>query len=184
MYMSQLTETYNDWGEWSDNSLHIMGMDKNDNVRFGTALFNGLPQPWVRGVRPITGLTNNNRLSGMVTWIGALLGFSGSAAVIGDVNFNVDIGLLADDPNSRHDLNFTDLSFVNRYNNDDPWFPERNLEYQVGINPDSNIFWYVPSSPLDEEGLIRGSFLGEQHEAMGGTLKRSDLVGAFGGIRE
>ena len=49
MYMSQESDHYNDWGEWSDLSHHLMGRTADDALNFGVALFNGLPQPWVRG---------------------------------------------------------------------------------------------------------------------------------------
>ena len=52
MYMSQRTETYNDFSEWSDTSLHLVGRSEDDFVHFGVTLFNGLPQPWARGMLP------------------------------------------------------------------------------------------------------------------------------------
>ena len=51
-YFSQVPEIYNDWGSWSDNNLHLVGMDQDGHVDFGAALFNGLPQPWARGEPP------------------------------------------------------------------------------------------------------------------------------------
>ena len=182
MYMSQRTETYNEWGEWSDNSLHLVGISQSEQVYFGVALFNGLPQAWARGTRPITALTSNPLLSGLVTWTGALLGFSGPSPVFGDASLEVNLAT-AIDPTATHDLKFMDLYFVNRAENMDPWFPTRNLEYKVSLSTENNTFWYSPSTILDTEGLIQGAFFGEAHEAMGGTLKRTDLVGAFGGTR-
>ncbi len=32
-----------------------------------------------------------------------------------------------------------------------------------------------------EEGFVQGAFLGAEHEHMGGTVKRTDMVAAFGG---
>ena len=46
MYMNQRTDLYNDWGEWSDTSFHVMGRTEDGALHFGVALFNGLPQPW------------------------------------------------------------------------------------------------------------------------------------------
>ena len=181
MYMSQRTDIYNDWGEWSDNSLHLVGIDQDEQVHFGVALFNGLPQPWARGEIPDTALTNLG-VSGLVSWAGALLGFSGPSAVAGGASLEVNLATVMDST-ATHDLKFTDLYFVNRFENMDPWFPTRNINYQVSLDADSNTFWYSPSSVLDTEGLIRGSFFGSEHEAMGGTLKRTDLVGAFGGTK-
>ena len=35
-----------------------------------------------------------------------------------------------------------------------------------------------------EDGFVTGTFLGAEHEHMGGTVKRTDMVAAFGGSRE
>ena len=61
MYMSQRTEAYNDWGEWSDVSHHLVGRSEDGDLNFGVALFNGLPQPWVRGGLPDSDLADNRR---------------------------------------------------------------------------------------------------------------------------
>ena len=63
MYMRQRTGTYNDWGEWSDTTFHLTGRTDDEALNFGVALFNGLPQPWVRGVLPDTVLADNNACS-------------------------------------------------------------------------------------------------------------------------
>lgn len=34
-----------------------------------------------------------------------------------------------------------------------------------------------------DEGILTGIFVGRNHEGATGTLERTDLVGAFGGIR-
>ena len=71
MCMSQDTETYNDWGEWSDTSHHLVGRTADGDLNFGVALFNGLPQPWARGIQPGTDLADSS-LSGTATWNGAM----------------------------------------------------------------------------------------------------------------
>ena len=55
VYMDQRTDDYNDWGEWSDMTLHLVAESVDGNVRFGVALFNGLPQPWPQGTLPDRG---------------------------------------------------------------------------------------------------------------------------------
>ena len=174
MYMQQRTDRYNDYGEWSDTTLHIVGRSEDEVVHFGVALFNGLPQPWARGRLPDSALTDNTNLTGGVSWNGQLLGFSGPSPIAGDVELEVALSSL-DDP---QDLRFQDIYFVNRFESegDDRWFPSRNLDYEVDIS--GNTF-----SHASTEGLITGAFLGPEHEAMGGTIKRTDLVGAFGGTR-
>ena len=174
MYMSQRTEAYNDWGEWSDTSLHLVGRSEDDFTHFGVALFNGLPQPWARGRLPDSDLADNRKLTGRVSWEGLLLGFSGPSPVIGDVKLEVMLSRLAD----PQDLKFRDIYFVNRFESTGPdrWFPARNLDYKVDI--EGNGFWHSSN-----QGHITGAFLGPEHEGMGGTIKRTDLVGAFGGTR-
>ena len=174
MYMSQRTRTYNDWGEWSDTSLHIVGRSEDEAVHFGVALFNGLPQPWARGKLPDSALADNTNLTGSVSWNGQLLGFSGPSPIAGDVELEVALSSL-DDP---QDLRFRDIYFFNRFESegDDRWFPTRNLDYEVDIVDNQ----FTHSS---DDGLIRGVFLGPEHEGMAGTIKRTDLVGAFGGTR-
>ena len=182
MYMSQRTDLYNDWGEWSDTSFHVMGASEDGALRFGVALFNGLPQPWTRGALPDdTALADNDGLSGTATWNGALLAFSGPSPIAGDAELEVDLGTLADD-DSEQDLRFRDIYFVNRFESDgeDRWFPTRNIDYKLTVS--DNAFQNVTDEGY-EEGWVTGAFLGSNHEHMGGTLKRTDMVGAFGGSR-
>ena len=70
MYMQKLTDRYNDYGEWSDTTLHIVGRSEDDFVHFGVALSNGLPQPWARGRLPDSALADNTNLTGNVSWNG------------------------------------------------------------------------------------------------------------------
>ena len=174
MYMSQRTGTYNDWDEWSDTSLHLVGRSKDDFVHFGVALFNGLPQPWARGRFPDSDLADNRGLMGRVSWEGSLLGFSGVSPIAGDVELDVMLNRL----DAPQDLKFRDIYFLNRFESDGPdrWFPTRNLDYKVDITGNGFLHW-------SDKGLIRGTFLGSEHEGMAGTIKRTDLVGAFGGTR-
>ena len=174
MYMSQRTAVYNDWGEWTDTSLHLVGESRDGHVNFGVALFNGLPQPWARGTKPGRDLSDAFYLRGTVTWNGALLGFSGISPVAGNVALTVDMNRLAAD----QDLRFRDLYFVNLLESIGPdiWFPDRNIDYKVTMLKDG--FYY--SSATDK---VHGLFMGPRHEGMAGTLKRPDLVGAFGGTR-
>ena len=76
------------------------------------------------------------------------------------------------------DLKFRDIYFLNRFESEGPdrWFPTRNLDYKVDIA--RNQFLH-----RSNEGLIRGVFLGLEYQGMAGTIKRTDLVGAFGATR-
>ena len=172
MYMSQETGIYNDWGEWTDNTLHLVAEADDGSFSFGTALFNGLPQPWGKGYGPSTALSENPLLSGLVTWHGGFLGFSGVSPLVGEVQFQVSLDALS----SKQNLLFRDIAFLNKGDAPDRWFPVRDIVYQVSVHHNS-------FSHISREGIISGAFLGESHDHMAGTLKRPDMVGAFGGTR-
>lgn len=177
MYMSQRTDLYNDWGEWSDTTHHLVGRSEDEALNFGVALFNGLPQPWAHGTLPETFLADNRSLSGTATWDGNLLGYSGSAPIAGDAQLQVRLSTLAS-PDAEQDLRFRDIYFLNRFESQGPerWFYTRNIDYKVNVV--ANAFFNV-----DGEGYVLGAFLGAKHEHMGGTVKRTDMVAAFGGSR-
>ena len=184
MYMNKRSDLYNDWGEWSDTAFHLMGESEDGDVSFGVVLFNGLPQPWARGVKPDTDLADNEDLSGTATWTGSLLGFSGPSPLAGDAELEVDLDTLADD-DSEQDLRFRDIYFVNRAESDttdssDRWFHTREIDYKVAVA--GNWFENVTGDDY-ERGLVVGSFLGAEHEHMAGTVKRTDMIAAFGGSR-
>ena len=182
MYMSQESDIYNDWGEWSDLSHHLMGQTRDEALSFGVALFNGLPQPWVQGTEPSVDLADNGLLSGTATWRGALLAHSGPSPLYGHASLQVGLATLTD-PAAEQDLQFRDIFYLNRmFGSDSPdrWFHTRDIDYKVSI--DGNLFHNVTGDGY-EEGQVVGAFLGKSHEHMGGTVKRTDLVGAFGGSR-
>ena len=181
MYMNQRTDLYNDWGEWSDTSFHLVGRTDDGILNFGVALFNGLPQPWVRGTLPNMDLVDNDSLEGTATWKGNLLGFSGSSPIAGDAELQVRLSTLTV-PDNEQDLRFRDIFFLNRFESDSPdrWFHTRNIDYKINIY--GNGFQNVSGEGY-EQGHITGVFLGPEHEHMGGTVKRTDMVGAFGGTR-
>ncbi len=185
MYMSQRTDLYNDWDEWSDTAFHLMGRSDDEALNFGVSLFNGLPQPWVRGAMPNGALAENNRLQGTATWTGSLLGFSGPSPIAGDVELAVSLPTLSD-PDNEQDLRFRNLYFLNRFETgdlsatSDRWFDTRDIDYKVNIS--GNGFHNVRGEGY-EQGFVTGAFLGAEHEHMGGTLKRTDMVSAFGGDR-
>ena len=162
-----------------------MGQSEDDALRFGVALFNGLPQPWVRGIEPNTALAENSGLFGTATWNGSLLGFSGPSPIAGSAALEVHLATLAD-PDNEQDLRFRDIYFVNRFESDwsdssDRWFHVRDIDYKVEVT--GNGFKNVGGEGY-EQGFVTGSFLGSEHEHMGGTVKRTDMVGAFGGTRD
>ena len=74
---------------------------------------------------------------------------------------------------------------MNRFESDttddsDRWFHTRNIDYKVEIS--GNYFENVKGDDY-EQGFVTGLFMGAEHEHMGGTVKRTDMIGAFGGSR-
>ena len=121
-------------------------------------------------------------LQGTATWWGNFLGYSGPSPLMGDAALRVNFATLSD-PNAEQDLLFWDIFYVNRYGSDSPdrWFPTRDIDYKVTIN--GNTFFNVSSEGY-EQGHVAGAFMGEFHDHMAGTVKRTDMVGAFGGTRD
>ena len=103
-----------------------------------------------------------------------MLGFSGISPVYGETTLTVDMDNLDDE----QDLRFRNLFFLSRFEESgaERWFPVRNIDYKVKMSQQG----FYRS---EDDGQIVGVFLGPKHEGMAGTLKRTDLVGAFGGTR-
>ena len=76
---------------------------------------------------------------------------------------------------NEQDLSFEDIYFVNRFE-----FHTRNIDYKVEIS--GNYFENVKGDDY-EQGFVTGLFMGVEHKHMGGTVKRTDMIGAFGGSR-
>lgn len=114
-----------------------------------------------------------------------MLGFSGPSPIAGNAELEVRLATVASATNEQA-LRFRDIYFVNRFETADRsatsprWFHTRNINYAVRIV--GNEFGNIKGAGR-EQGLVRGVFLGSGHEHMGGTVKRTDLVGAFGGSR-
>ena len=184
LYMDQKTALYNDWGEWSDTALHMMGIARDESYRFGVSLFNGLPQPWVRGEAPGEALADNHGIRGRATWEGGMVGFSGPSPLKGDVSMTVDMSnLRRHGPDSLHDLQFRNIYYMNRFDDQsaDRWFSTRNMDYEVNI---SGNYFTNGHEWGESDDFITGHFFGEDHHAMGGTIKRTDMIGSFGGARD
>lgn len=185
IYMNQRTDLYNDWGEWSDTSFHLMGRSEDGALQFGVALFNGLPQPWARGMDPSMFLAENRALSGSATWGGILVGFSGPAPITGTAELEVDMATVATE-GSEHDLRFRDIFYLSRFENQDlsdgspRWFTTRNMDYKIQVIGNGFLNF---TGEGHEQGWVSGAFMGAKHEHMAGTVKRTDMVGAFGGSR-
>ncbi len=166
-------------GPWSDASLHVQGRSGagNGEIGFGTALRNGLAQPWANGPAPASGLGDNAALSGSVRWSGRLLGLTPqSEAVAGTAE------LLVDFPDMSGALAFSGLEHWPANAAPGPegsgtTWRDGQLGYQVTVRGNT----FVQSG--GDAGLVTGAFFGTSHEGMGGVLVREDLSAGFGGNR-
>ena len=166
-------------GPWTDTSFHIRGGfdTRNGSVAFGVAMRNGLAQPWAFGPTPWTDLADNQMLSETVTWSGRLLGLTPAVEPVGgDADLGVNLGTL------DGQLDFTDLEHwganaaPGEIGTGTTW-NDGDLGYSIGVR--GNTFVQTGG----DDGIVTGAFLGARHEAMGGTLQRSDLTAGFGGAR-
>ncbi len=168
-------ETVDNLDPWESQSTNIIG--ETPHVQFGVSIRNGFTDTWAMGVTPETDLADNSALSGSVTWIGALLGFTPQAeAVAGDARINVDLDALAGS------ADFTGLeSWASGLAPGDvgsgvQWL-DGDLGYAIVVR--GNTFSKIGG----DDGRLMGIFVGRQHEGAAGTLERDDLTAAFGGER-
>ncbi|MCY4408683.1 MAG: hypothetical protein OXC15_20130 [Rhodospirillaceae bacterium] len=168
-----------DLGDWSDSSLHVRGAVGigDGEIAFGTALRNGLAQPWASGPSPHTALADNAELSGSVSWSGRLLGLTPDAeAVAGAAALSVDLTTLAGRADFTAleqwvaDMAPGDLGTGTAWN-------DGGLSYTIEVR--GNTFVQTGG----DDGTVTGAFFGPAHEGMGGVLERDDLSAGFGGNR-
>ena len=168
-----------DLGAWADTSLHVRGAldTERGEIAFGTALRNGLSQPWATGPTPHTAIGDNTALSGIVSWSGRLIGLTpGAETVAGAADLLVDL------PSMLGTAEFTGL---------EQWAAETalgapgtgavwndgDLRYTIKVR--GNTFVQTGG----DAGTVTGAFFGPAHEGMGGVLRRDDLSAGFGGKR-
>lgn len=168
------------WKTWSTHLGATLSFGAAGRLGFGASERNGLARPWaVGGPVPEVDLLANGSLGESARWAGRLAGLTpGSAPVAGDAAMTVDIG------SSSHRLDFTNLEVwaagaaPGAAGSGDPW-GDGDLAYAIEVT--GNGFRHAAGS--QDEGEIEGFFLGEEHEAMVGVLRRRDLSAGFGGVR-
>ena len=151
------------------------------DVSFGVRFNSDVSTPWIDGPEPQShlvpiGMSAFDQApppSGTVTWRGILVGYTPSIEfVMGNADLEVNL------PSERNsattgNLRFDDLRFRET---DVPWNVD-SLNYTVSVARNG----FVGTG--GDDGAASGSFFGQQHEWMAGTLDRSDLTAAFGGER-
>ena len=160
---------------WSDTSLHIAG--HSQHTAFGVALRNSYAEPWAYGYIPDTDPADNPALSGSATWSGELLGLTpDAAAVAGDARIDINLTSMT---------GRTDFTALETWGANTPlgekgtgttWL-DGDLGYSIAVR--GNTFRETGG----DDGRLTGIFAGRSHEAVGGTLERSDLTAAFGASR-
>ena len=163
-----------DDGIWRDWYVDITAVD---GAAYGVAFDpTGSVWPWAIGPLPERGLAASSTLSGTVSWAGGLAGIgTNGITVIGLADMTVDLGTM------NGQLDFTQMQYWTDPADFAPGTGTRwgggELEYTIVVT--GNVF----ADTGGDEGTVTGAFFGREHEAMGGTLERNDLVGAFGGSR-
>ena len=170
---------YEELGPWSDVSNHVIGRTgyvpgRYEAVLYGAVERNGLVRPWAAALYPSPPATP---LLGSASWSGRLLGLTpASEAVSGDANMSMDFGQF------RGRLAFTSM---------ESW-PARQPLGEIGTGRtwgDGDLHYGIEASGSafrstgGDDGTVTGMFFGQNHENVGGTLRRSDLAAGFGAER-
>ena len=170
-----------DLGDWSNTMLHIRGdiviEAPGRVVHFGAVQRNGVTEPWVVGPIPKTNLGQHTAMDEAVGWKGRLLGFTPSAEVVeGDAVLEVDLSSL------NGWLEFSDMESwpanvrPGAAGGGTQW-GDGDLSYSIEVR--GNTFIQTGG----DAGVVTGVFMGQEHQAMGGSLERTDLSAAFAGTR-
>ena len=172
---------YSGLAPWDDTSDVVVGglSVPGAQIIFGSVHRNGLIQPFASGETPGIWLEENRALRGTARWSGRLLGFTPRTEVVaGGADMTVRLASL------KGDIRFTGLekwrarAAPGAIGTGTRW-GDGNLHYPIEVY--GSDFWRLYDS--GDEGDVSGSFFGPAHEGMGGTIRRDDLIGAFGGER-
>ena len=169
---------------WADPIPGLYG--ETSAVSFGMGLNGSGAEPWARGIAPIE--SASRALDGKVEWNGSLLGqTSFGSSVTGNARLSIEF---------REQLDYGLLHFEElTHANSGEMFGDGDLLYVIlaqgnsFTNGDCECQWIVGDNAISgpeadaDAGIITGAFFGSEHEGMGGTLERHDMVGAFGGDR-
>lgn len=166
LYSMEVNDSLDSLGPWSTKSMHIHGNSKDTG--FGVNYRNGHAEPWAYGYMPPVDLRNNTALSGLVTWVGTLLGFTPNLqAVAGNASVSVNLSSLT---------GYADFTGIEYFRANTVW-GDGDLNYSIAVR--GNTFKQTGG----DAGILTGIFVGQSHEGAAGTLERSDLTAAFGASR-
>ncbi len=169
-------DIYTALGPWSDVSNHIVGRigrvpGRQEAVLYGAVERNGLVRPWASAINPSPPMRQQ---LGSASWAGRMLGLTpGSQAVSGDVGMTVQLQSLTGA------LAFTAMEMwgagqqVGEIGTGSTW-GDGDLHYDIAVI--ENVFYETGG----DAGKITGVFYGQNHDNVGGTLRRTDLAAGFG----
>ena len=166
--------TVDSLGAWEDESMDVTADLRM--VDFGVRHANGISVPFTAGPEP-SGDLSDSGLAGTVAWSGHLVGFTpGLATVAGDSVVSVDMDTMAGT------ASFTDMRVFARgtapmREGETIWGDDGSLAYSIRVG--GNYLYSIGG----DDGVVSGSFYGDGHGHVGGTVERSDLTAAFGGER-
>ncbi len=160
-------------GVWDDESTDITS--SLGPVSFGVRHANGVSVPFTSGPEPPTSLAESG-LRGTITWEGDLIGVTPEIHTItGDAAIGVNLATM------NGTANFTNLrSFANLVvptPEGGTMWGDGTLDYNIRVGRN-----YLHSTGGDD-GVVSGSFYGNGHRYVSGTVERTDLTAAFGGKR-
>ncbi len=167
-------------GSWTQDAATFAGRitSSGDVTNFGVTVHNGLIRPWMDSNRlhDSIPLSDNQSLSGTVTWDGGLVGVTPDQAYVqGLTSIDVDMGTLTGT------ASFTNLEFWN----DMPQAVGTGTQWNTGsLEYDLSVSSMFLRSTGGDAGTVNGVFYGPDHNTVGGTLERADLTAAFGAARE
>jgi len=162
------------WGHWS------VDLGAEAEASFGIAVSpNWIISSWAYGRQPDTGLAANSALRGTASWTGGFVGYGlgpGNETIVAaktDLSVNLDTlaGRIA-----FMRMEYWPRDAGGHIGTGTRW-GDGGLNYSIAVS--GNFF----ADTGGDHGDVIGAFFGAEHGGMGGTLERSDLYGAFGGIR-
>ena len=167
-------EAYEQLGAWSETSSHLtasMIHGNGEETAYGVRTRHGFAEGWAEGPAPARDLASNTLLKSEVTWTGGLLGYTpDERSVAGETTLTMRLATMTGA------LAFTNLEYQGAGAAPEP-LTSSELRYDVAAS--GNRFM----STAGADGTATGVFTGRAHEGMGGTVRRSDLTGAFAGTR-
>ena len=151
-------------GLWDSQATAHMG--RYGDLSFGVTYHNGLSRPWTSGIRPDSDLAENTVIQGTVSWEGGLVGFtSDQEPLSGETAISVNLGSLSGQ------AEFTELK------SEGAVWGDGSLDYDISVI--GNFFRGIGG----DDGSLSGTFYGQSHEGVAGSLERSDMTAAFGARR-